>query len=207
MRTTVRGTLIHTKEAILTIKKKHLNNFKNSAPRFKVMNSYVLLDRGMNQIKYKQNVKIVSEKKQKNRNFVYSLINSNRRTSPLRVWKFAAEVQLKLYFEKDKQKIGQWMKEEIGNLGPAFIKLGQFISTRQAVFGKEISKELSKLQDDITPVESNIIKTSIEKSLGMSITDVFASFDDNCLGSASIGQVHRAVLKDKNNKTNQQKVW
>ena len=159
---------------------------------------YILLDRGMNQIKY--NATIVSKKKQN----IYTLINTNRRTSPLRVWKFAAEVQLKLYFGKDKQKIGEWMKEEIGNLGPAFIKLGQFISTRQAVFGKEISKELSKLQDDITPVDSAIIRNSIENSIGSPIDSIFASFDDNCLGSASIGQVHRAILKDTNNKTNRE---
>ena len=62
----------------------------------------------------------------------------------MRVWKFALETQIKLLFEKDKSALGLWMKEEITNLGPAFIKLGQFVSTRQGILGKEISKELSK---------------------------------------------------------------
>jgi len=130
----------------------------------------------------------------------YSINNKlslNNKTSPLRVWKFAAAVQYKLAFEPDKQKIGIWMKDEISNLGPAFIKLGQFISTRQSVFGKDISKELSYLQDDIRPVDSAIIRETIEQSLARPIADIFESFEDTCIGSASIGQVHRAQLKNK----------
>jgi predicted unusual protein kinase regulating ubiquinone biosynthesis (AarF/ABC1/UbiB family) len=119
-------------------------------------------------------------------------------TSPLRVWKFAAEVLIRLTYYKDKAAVGKWMKEEIANLGPAFIKLGQFISTRQGIFGKEISKELAKLQDDITQVPVEVIKDSIAKSLGRPIEEVFISINE-CIGSASIGQVHRAQLKTGSN--------
>ena len=116
-------------------------------------------------------------------------------TSPLRVWKFAIDVQIKLLFEKDKSALGLWMKEEITTLGPAFIKLGQFVSTRQGILGKEISKELSKLQDDITQIPANIMKETVTVSLGFPIEEIFTSFDEECIGSASIGQVHRAQLK------------
>lgn len=128
------------------------------------------------------------------RKFVATFENKN---SPLRIWKFATAVQLKLAFEKDKKEIGKWMKNEISHLGPAFIKLGQFVSTRQSILGKEISKELSYLQDDITPVDSDIIKQIIEKSLNRPLDEVFEVFEDTCIGSASIGQVHRAQLKNK----------
>lgn len=128
------------------------------------------------------------------RKFVATFENKN---SPLRIWKFAAVVQFKLSFEKDKKKIGIWMKEEISQLGPAFIKLGQFVSTRQSILGKEISKQLSYLQDDITPIDSEIIKQTIEKSLSRPLNEIFEVFEDTCIGSASIGQVHRAQLKNK----------
>jgi predicted unusual protein kinase regulating ubiquinone biosynthesis (AarF/ABC1/UbiB family) len=124
-------------------------------------------------------------------------ISKQYSTSPLRVWKFVIDLQLKLTFDKNKEQIGIWMKEEITQLGPAFIKLGQFISTRQGIFGKEISKELSKLQDDITQIPAEIIRETLSLSLGLPVDQIFASFTDECIGSASIGQVHRASLLTK----------
>lgn len=118
-------------------------------------------------------------------------------TSPWRVWKFVIDLQFKFLFEKNRELVGIWMKEEITHLGPAFIKLGQFISTRQGIFGKEISSELAKLQDDITQVPADIIKETISVALGFPVNEIFASFTDDCIGSASIGQVHRAELLNK----------
>jgi predicted unusual protein kinase regulating ubiquinone biosynthesis (AarF/ABC1/UbiB family) len=127
-----------------------------------------------------------------------SIVCTNNATRPQRILKFVFDVQLKLYLKKeDKKAIGKWMKEEISQFGPAFIKLGQFLSTRQTLFGKEISKELSYLQDDICPVDSAVIKEIIAKSLPGPFDEIFEDFEDQCIGSASIGQVHRARLTNK----------
>ncbi len=80
-------------------------------------------------------------------------------------------------------------------LGPTFIKLGQTLSTRPDLVGEEIANEFAKLQDDNPPLEFNVVKTAIEKELGSPLESIFSSFDAEPLGSASIGQVHRAVLK------------
>jgi ubiquinone biosynthesis protein len=80
-------------------------------------------------------------------------------------------------------------------LGPTFIKLGQTLSTRPDLVGENIANEFAKLQDDNPPIEFNVVKATLEKELGSPIESIFSSFNAEPLGSASIGQVHRAVLK------------
>lgn len=70
------------------------------------------------------------------------------------------------------------------------------LSTRPDLVGDEIAAELTKLQDDVPPVDIEIIKSSIETELGNSVEDLFLEFDEKPIGSASIGQVHKAVLKN-----------
>ena len=81
-------------------------------------------------------------------------------------------------------------------LGPTFIKLGQILSTRPDLLPEEYTSELTKLQDRIPPCPSDEIKAVIEEELGKTIGELFKSFEEVPLASASIGQVHRAVLKD-----------
>ena len=81
-------------------------------------------------------------------------------------------------------------------LGTTFIKLGQMLSTRPDLVGDEIAAELTKLQDDVTPVDLEIIKSTIETELSNSTEDLFSEFEEEALGSASIGQVHKVVLKN-----------
>jgi ubiquinone biosynthesis protein len=84
---------------------------------------------------------------------------------------------------------------DLQNLGPSFIKLGQVLSTQaQFLFPPEYEEELAKLQDHANPVEFNEIEKIIEKELGTSINRLFESFDPIPISSASIGQVHKAVL-------------
>jgi ubiquinone biosynthesis protein len=80
------------------------------------------------------------------------------------------------------------------DLGPSFIKLGQIASTRNDLLPPEVVVELKKLQDEVPPVPFEEIKKVIETSLGAPIEQVFVSFDEKPLATASIGQVHRAVL-------------
>jgi ubiquinone biosynthesis protein len=80
-------------------------------------------------------------------------------------------------------------------LGPTFIKLGQTLSTRPDLVGRKIANEFTKLQDDNPPIEFDVIRKVVERELGSPLDKIFNSFDSEPLGSASIGQVHSAVLK------------
>jgi ubiquinone biosynthesis protein len=81
-------------------------------------------------------------------------------------------------------------------LGPTFIKLGQVLSSRTDLLPEAFGKELSKLQDRVSPLPFTVIKNSVERELNATLEEVFTSFTAEPLASASIGQVHEAVLKD-----------
>ncbi|GAQ95464.1 ubiquinone biosynthesis protein [Thermodesulfovibrio aggregans] len=81
-------------------------------------------------------------------------------------------------------------------LGPTFIKLGQLLSSRPDLVTIAYAQEFKKLQDRVAPFESEKIYEVIEKELGVSIEKVFHSINPEPIGSASIAQVHEAVLKD-----------
>lgn len=79
-------------------------------------------------------------------------------------------------------------------LGPTYIKLGQMLSNRPDLVPEPLIKELEKLLDKVPPFETEVAKQIIEKELDKPIHEVFIYFDDKPIGSASIGQVHRARL-------------
>lgn len=81
-------------------------------------------------------------------------------------------------------------------LGPTFIKLGQLLSTRSDVIGHALADELAKLQAHTKADPQDYVRKTVESELGQPIADLFRSFDDEPIASASIGQVHRAVLQD-----------
>lgn len=81
------------------------------------------------------------------------------------------------------------------DLGPSFVKLGQIASTRPDVLPADWITELKKLQDEVNPLPWSEIKPAVEAALGTSIEEVYDSFQEKPLAAASIGQVHRAVLK------------
>ncbi|MDI6742017.1 MAG: AarF/ABC1/UbiB kinase family protein [Smithella sp.] len=84
----------------------------------------------------------------------------------------------------------------VEELGPTFIKLAQILSTRPDLVPADVIKEFEKLQDDVPPFSYAEAKEIIEAELGGNLEDFFSSFDETPLASASIGQVHKAVLGD-----------
>jgi predicted unusual protein kinase regulating ubiquinone biosynthesis (AarF/ABC1/UbiB family) len=110
--------------------------------------------------------------------------------------RFSVDFAIRRPLTKDKKKFAKWLKQELIDLGPSYIKIGQFISTRSDIFEKEITNELQTLQDDAPPFDSDDAKVIISKELGVPWHDVFEEFEDVPIASASISQVHRARLKD-----------
>lgn len=82
------------------------------------------------------------------------------------------------------------------DLGATFIKLGQLLSNRPDILPLPLIKEFEKLQNEVPPFPSDQAIKIIEKETGRSIDSLFSYFEDKPLGSASIGQVHRARLQN-----------
>ncbi len=91
--------------------------------------------------------------------------------------------------------IPQRIRQVFEELGPAYIKLGQMLSTRPDLVGIEIAEELQKLRDNTPTTPFDEIKVVIENELEKPIDDIFSEIDEDPIGSASIGQVYKAKLK------------
>ena len=82
------------------------------------------------------------------------------------------------------------------SLGPVYIKLGQWLSSRADILPKPYMEELSKLQDDVPPAPYDQVKPIIESELGP-ISQKFDSINQNALSGASLGQVYRAKVQGR----------
>ena len=127
------------------------------------------------------------------------------RTQMIKTWKFAFKCikkkqkidllknkkENKKKYKKEMKMLGKWTANELIELGPTYIKIGQTLSTRQDVFPKEYTNELEVLQDSVTEIDFNIIRERIDEEVGM---DNFLAVSSKPFKSASLGQVHKAKL-------------
>lgn len=99
-------------------------------------------------------------------------------------------------FPTPKLARGERLRYACEDLGPIFIKFGQLLSTRPDVVPTDIAEQLNHLQDNVKPFSQEEFQAIVELSLGASVTALFASYEKTPLASASVAQVHTAVLKD-----------
>jgi predicted unusual protein kinase regulating ubiquinone biosynthesis (AarF/ABC1/UbiB family) len=93
-------------------------------------------------------------------------------------------------------KLAEMLACDLEKLGPTFIKLGQVLSTRSDLLPPAYLEPLSRLQDKVDPVPVADVIKIVEDDLGVRVSKAFSSFDEAPLASASLGQVHRATLRD-----------
>lgn len=96
----------------------------------------------------------------------------------------------------DESEEAKRLATDLEKLGPTFIKLGQVLSTRADLLSPAYLEALSRLQDDVAPVPLADVQKTIEGDLNVRLSKAFASFEEEPLASASLGQVHRATLRD-----------
>ena len=109
--------------------------------------------------------------------------------------RFFAAVLRALFARKTRQRPGERYAKAFQQLGPAFIKLGQVLSTRGDIFGEAFIRDLSHLKDHLPPFPKAVAEAQVLASLGHPADEIFAEFGE-VIGSASIAQAHRAILRD-----------
>ena len=121
------------------------------------------------------------------------LIPKIKLTLPLRIGR------LGFFWIRNKHKdkdLGERLRLALQELGPVWIKFGQMLSTRRDLFPSAIADQLSLLQDKVASFDGKLARGYIEESLGGPLEQWFDNFDEQALASASIAQVHTAILKE-----------
>jgi ubiquinone biosynthesis protein len=85
---------------------------------------------------------------------------------------------------------------ELQSMGPTYVKLGQLLSSRTDLLPPAYTQALSQLQDRVEPLAAGEGRRIVEEELGVRVSSAFSEFDDEPMAAASLGQVHRAALRD-----------
>ncbi|MEH6648741.1 MAG: ubiquinone biosynthesis regulatory protein kinase UbiB [Motiliproteus sp.] len=98
------------------------------------------------------------------------------------------------YIYRSQLPRGERIRLALEELGPIFVKFGQMLSTRQDLLPVDVAQELRRLQDQVPPFCGDQATAIVEAALGESVTTLFKEFDSTPLASASVAQVHTAIL-------------
>ncbi len=96
----------------------------------------------------------------------------------------------------DETTVAFRFKRMLEELGPTFVKFGQLMSTQEGILPQSFVEELKNLQDNVEPFPFEEVKTIIEENLHKNINEIFEEFEEIPEASASLGQVHKAKLKN-----------
>ncbi|MBU1424592.1 MAG: ubiquinone biosynthesis regulatory protein kinase UbiB [Gammaproteobacteria bacterium] len=105
-------------------------------------------------------------------------------------------LNLLLFFRDVSRPRAERLRLALETLGPIFVKFGQMLSTRRDLIPTDIADELARLQDQVPPFSSALAVSLLEEAFGKPLHEVFAEFDETPVASASVAQVHFAVLPD-----------
>ncbi len=112
--------------------------------------------------------------------------------------KFARAARLFPWGRKGVRELprGARLRLALQELGPIYVKFGQILSTRRDLLPTDIAEELAQLQEQVPPFPDSEARAIIEQELGKPLEQLFTSFEAQPMASASIAQVHAAVLPD-----------
>jgi ubiquinone biosynthesis protein len=96
----------------------------------------------------------------------------------------------------EQDDIPERLTADLEQLGPTFIKLGQVLSTRSDLLPAAYLAALARLQDNVTPFPFEQVQEIVERELGVRMSKAFREFEETPVAAASLGQVHRAALRD-----------
>lgn len=105
-------------------------------------------------------------------------------------------INLCFFWRSKKLARGIRLRLALEKLGPIFVKFGQMLSTRRDLLPQDIADELTKLQDQVPPVDFSEIEQTITTAFQQPLDTIFSQFDTQCIASASVAQVHFAQLMD-----------
>lgn len=119
------------------------------------------------------------------------LILSHTKLKPLQ-----SVINVMLFWRNKEQSRGARLRLALEALGPIFVKFGQMLSTRRDLIPLDIANELAKLQDRVPPFEFIEVEKTIVEAYGLPLNEVFFQFEETAIASASVAQVHFAILLD-----------
>src|SRR6266545_6330827 len=98
--------------------------------------------------------------------------------------------------EPDVKARGEAFARSLKEMGPTYVKFGQVLSTRPDIVPPEYITALESLQDKVEPFSFADVERIIEEELKVRISKLFQNFESTPIAAASLGQVHRAVMRD-----------